>query len=96
MEKKKMAKKARARFILLQFRGSRDELVGMGSLSMRPSEEMMNTLPEKSRDAYLERVEVEVELMYSLWVGEVNFSSSMMPDPKSLLWVQGELRMSIE
>jgi hypothetical protein len=63
---------------------------------MRPSEEMMNTLPEKSRDAYLERVEVEVELMYSLWVGEVNFSSSMMPDPKSLLWVQGELRMSIE
>jgi hypothetical protein len=63
---------------------------------MRPSEEMMNTLPEKSRDAYLERVEVEVELMYSLWVGEVNFSSSMMRDPKSLLWVQGELRMPIE
>jgi hypothetical protein len=63
---------------------------------MRPSEEMMNTLPEKSRDAYLERVEVEVELMYSLGVGEVNFSSNMMRDPKSLLWVQEELWMPVE
>jgi hypothetical protein len=41
-------------------------------------------------------VEVEVELMYSLRVGEVNFSSNMMRDPKSLLWVQGELWMSVE
>ena len=55
-----MAMKARARFILLQFSGSRDERVGMGSLSMRPWEDMMNTLPEKSRDSYLERVDLEV------------------------------------
>jgi hypothetical protein len=63
IEKKKMAMKARARFILLQFKGSRGERVGMGRLSMRPSEEMRNTLPEKSRDSCLERMEVDVEVL---------------------------------
>ncbi len=63
-----MAMNARARFILLQFSGSRDEFVGMGNLSMRPSDEMRNTLPEKSRDSYLERVDVDVEVLCSLGV----------------------------
>ena len=46
-----MAMKARARFILLQFNGSRDELVGIGRLSIRPSDEIRNTLPEKLRES---------------------------------------------
>jgi hypothetical protein len=95
VEKKKMAMKARARFILLQFRGSRDELVGMGSLSMRPSAEIRNTLPEKSRDSYLERVDVEVEALYSLGIGDGDAisSSCMLRDAERLLWVRGESRM---
>jgi hypothetical protein len=89
MEKKNIEIKARVRFILLQFSGSRDDLVGMGSLSMRPSEEMRNTLPEKSRDSYLERVGVDVEVMYSLGVGvgEAISSSRMLQNVKRLLWV---------
>jgi len=86
-----MAMKARALFILLQFKGSRADLVGMGSLSMRPSEEIRNTLPEKSRDSYLERVDVVVEL-YSLDVGggEAISSSRMLGDVRRLLWALGE------
>ena len=40
----------------------------MGNLSKRPSDEMRNTLPEKSRDSYLERVDVDVEVLCSLGV----------------------------
>jgi hypothetical protein len=92
IEKKKMAIKARARFIVLQFSGSRDERVGMGNLSKRPSDEMRNTLPEKSRDSYLERVDVEVEALYSLGIGDGDAisSSCMLRDAERLLWVRGE------
>lgn len=61
IEKKIIVKNAMARFLGLQLRGSRGELLGMGRLSMRPSEDMRKTLPDRSDDACLDLDEVEVE-----------------------------------
>lgn len=53
-EKTRRARNAPARFVELQFNGSRSECVGMGRLIVRPSEDMRYTLPEMSRVSRLE------------------------------------------
>jgi len=54
MEKKTVVSRAVARFLRLQFRGSRGDLLGIGRLSMRPSELMRKTLPERSAEQCLD------------------------------------------
>ena len=61
MEKKIIVNKAEARFLGVQFRGSRGDLLGIGRLSIRPSEEIRKTLPERLDEACLDLDEAVAE-----------------------------------
>lgn len=61
MEKNIIVNKAVARFLGVQFRGSRGDLLGIGRLSIRPSEEMRKTLPERLDEACLDLDEAVAE-----------------------------------
>jgi hypothetical protein len=50
------ARKAHARFLALQFSGSREDLEGIGRFRIRPLEVMRKTLPERLEEACLDKV----------------------------------------
>ena len=54
-----MANKAVLRFLGLQFKGSRGDWLGIGRLSVRPSEVIRKTLPEKSEELCLDLMDDE-------------------------------------
>lgn len=60
-EKKIMLNSAVTRLLGLQFKGSRGDRLGMGRLSIRPSELMRKTLPDRSEELCLDLDESMVE-----------------------------------